>query len=67
MFNRNQDIKKAKGNLPNWAIAEKLGIHENTLYRWLRSEMSDEKKQLVIDAINELKRELEEQKQIQNA
>ncbi|ASA98027.1 hypothetical protein [Anoxybacillus flavithermus] len=67
MFNRNEDIKKAKGDLPNWAIAEKLGIHENTLYRWLRSEMSDEKKRLVIDAINKLKRELEEQKQVQNA
>ncbi|WP_274599146.1 hypothetical protein [Anoxybacillus flavithermus] len=44
-----------------------MGIHENTLYRWLRSEMSDEKKRLVIDAINKLKRELEEQKQVQNA
>ena len=67
MFNRNEDIKKAKGDLPNWAIAEKLGIHENTLYRWLRSEMRYEKKRLVIDAINKLKRELEEQKQVQNA
>jgi hypothetical protein len=48
-------------------VAERLGISEATFTRWLRSEMGDEKKRLVIDAINELKRELEEQKQIQNA
>jgi transposase-like protein len=67
MFNRNQDIKKAKGDLPIWAIAEKLGIHENTLYRWLRTEMDSNKKRMVLNAINELKKELEEQKQMQNA
>jgi transposase-like protein len=67
MFNRNQDIKKAKGDLPIWAIAEKLGIHENTLYRWLRTEMDSNKKRMVMDAINQLKKELEEQKQMQNA
>lgn len=67
MFNRNQDIKKAKGDLPIWAIAEKLGIHENTLYRWLRTEMDSNKKRMVMDAINQLKKELKEQKQMQNA
>jgi transposase-like protein len=61
MFNRNQDIKKAKGDIPNWAIAEKLGIHENTLYRWLRTEMSNERKRLVMRAIQELKQELMKQ------
>ncbi|MDA2597304.1 hypothetical protein ACTFOZ_17120 [Bacillus cereus group sp. MYBK71-2] len=55
--NRNQDIKGMKGKIPNWMIAEKLGVHENTVIRWLRSDLSIERKQKFITVIKEIKRE----------
>lgn len=58
MLNRNMDIKKIRGDLPNWMIAEKLGIHENTFYRWMRMEMSEERKKKVKAAIIEIKNEV---------
>ncbi|MEH7374458.1 helix-turn-helix domain-containing protein [Neobacillus drentensis] len=63
MFNRNQDIKEAKRNVPDWAIAEKLGISENSFYRWIRKELSREKKAIILRAIYELKQEIEKQKE----
>lgn len=57
MKRRNLDIRKAKGNIPAWLIAEKLGIHEKTLYGWLRYEMSNEKKKEIMRAIDEAKKE----------
>jgi uncharacterized protein YjcR len=57
MFNRNEDIKKAKGFIPNWVIAEKLGVSENTIYRWMRQELSDDKKQRILNAIKDIKQE----------
>lgn len=59
MFKRNEEIRDAKGNLPWWVIAERLGIHENTLQLWMRTEMPPKKKQSVIDAITQIKDELE--------
>jgi transposase-like protein len=59
MFNRNQDIKEAKKDVPDWAIAEKLGISENSFYRWIRKELPAQKKETIMIAISELKRELE--------
>jgi hypothetical protein len=61
MFNRNQDIKEAKRNVPDWAIAEKLGISENSFYRWIRKELSTEKKAIILKAIFELKQEMDNQ------
>jgi hypothetical protein len=58
MFNRNQDIKVAKREVPDWAIAEKLGISENSFYRWIRKELPNEKKAMIMHAITELKNEL---------
>ncbi|MGM7637586.1 hypothetical protein [Bacillus sp. Hm123] len=58
MFNRNEDIKEAIGSLPRWCICEKLSIHENTLYRWMRQELSEEKKQMILVAIKEVKDEM---------
>ncbi|EJR16205.1 hypothetical protein V7024_10760 [Bacillus sp. JJ864] len=57
MTNRNQDIKSMKGKIPNWVIAEKLGVHENTIIRWLRSDLSIERKQRIITVIKEIKKE----------
>jgi hypothetical protein len=64
MQKRNQDIRKAKGNIPNWLIAEKIGIHEVTFIRWMRQEMSLNKKDTVLTAIKIAKEELVDDKDI---
>lgn len=60
MIKRNQDIRKAKGDIPAWLIAEKIGIHEKTFYGWLRFEMESNRKKKVLAAIKEIKNELKE-------
>lgn len=52
---RNEEIRRAKGSVPSWIIAEKLGIHENSFYRLLRQELPIEKKEEVLKIIEELK------------
>lgn len=44
-------------NFFTWELAKKLRVHENTFYRWMRTEMTEEKKEMVMAAIEELKRE----------
>lgn len=46
-------IKKYR--LKNYEVANKLGLHEATLSRWLRFPLDDEKKEKVIAAIESLK------------
>lgn len=60
-FERNYEIKDAKGNIPNWLIAEKLGIHENSYYRLIRQKLSNEKKKEILEVIEEIKLSLEEE------
>jgi hypothetical protein len=52
----NQDIKTAiKGvGLHQYQVADQMGIAETTLVRWLRYDLSDEKRTQINDAINEL-------------
>lgn len=57
MILRNPDIRKAKGNIPAWVIGEKLGIHEQSVYRLLRSKLSVQRKQELLEAIEEIKQE----------
>ncbi len=54
---RNEEIRRAKDSVPNWLIAEKLGIHENSFYRLLRQELPKEKKEEILKIIEELKRD----------
>lgn len=56
MLKSNKEVKEAMKNFvgPRWLIAAKLGVHENTLYRWLRTEMPPDKKVKVLRAIKEL-------------
>ena len=61
MFKRNQDIREAKRNIPTWVIAERLGIHENTLHNWMKKEMCKRRKDRVISAIVGIKKELAEE------
>lgn len=58
MFGRNQDLRKAKGKIPAWAIGEKLGIHENSVFRLFRSQLTPEKKAEILAAIKEIKSEM---------
>lgn len=55
-YNANEDIRRAisEKRLFNYEVAEKLGVSEFTFARWLRYELSEEKKELVLNAINEL-------------
>jgi AcrR family transcriptional regulator len=57
----NQEVKEAKGSIPLWRIAKKLGVHEMTVIRWFRDEMEAEKKVRVLGAIQEIKTEMVEQ------
>lgn len=54
----NQDILEAKGEIPYWVIALKLGVHENTVRNWMRREMSEKQKQKVLDVIKEIEKSL---------
>ena len=60
MIKKNDDIRQfiRKSGLHQWMVAQHLGISEATFTRWLRTEMSSERKRMVMDAIQELKREL---------
>ena len=53
----NQDIKlKIKeSGLKQWQVAQKCGVVESTFIRWLRSELSAERKDAIFNAIEELK------------
>lgn len=59
MTQANMDIRKAikEAKIHHWEIAEALSVSEMTLVRWLRKELSDEKKQLILTAIEHLKEE----------
>ncbi|MBM7096654.1 hypothetical protein JSY36_12940 [Bacillus sp. H-16] len=57
MFKRNQIIRKEKGNIPNWIIAEKLNVHESTLLRWMRHEMPSTLKGEILDVIEQVKKD----------
>ena len=40
--------------LYHYEVAQKLGVSEYTLCRWLREELSDERKGIIIDAITSI-------------
>lgn len=46
-----------EAHIPLWNIAQMVGISEPTLTRWLRVELSQEKKVRILQAIEQLKRE----------
>lgn len=57
----NQDIRLeiSEAGLTQWQVAFKAGISAQTLSNWLRLPLSDNQKQRVTKAINELKGELQ--------
>lgn len=48
-----EEIKRS--GFYKWQIADKIGICEMTIIRWLRHELSDEKAREIRSAIEELK------------
>lgn len=57
MQKRNLDIRTLARveNVKHWQIAEVLGVSEITFSRWLRKELSPEKKEEIRKAIKEAK------------
>lgn len=55
----NTEIRAAllKTGIRQWALAEKMGVSEFTLCRWLRHELPAEKKRAALEAIRELAKE----------
>lgn len=51
-----EDLKKlaSKNKVAIWMIADKLSVSENTLFRWLRHDLPEEKQQKIIKAIHEI-------------
>ena len=47
-----------KTNIKHWQLAEKLGIADTTLCRRLRKELSESEKDSILNAIEELKKEI---------
>ncbi|WNF89835.1 hypothetical protein [Vagococcus fluvialis] len=52
----NQEIRNliSGKRLRNWEVANAAGIADTTLSVWLRTELSDERKERVLKAIEEL-------------
>lgn len=64
---RSEMLFRVKGlprQIPLWAVAERLGIHENTLRIWLRKEIEGEKKQRILSAIYKIQSELQEETEV---
>jgi hemerythrin-like domain-containing protein len=53
---KNQDIKSLmrSNKVYTWEVASQINVHENTLYRWLRNELSEETRQRIIIAIQNI-------------
>lgn len=39
-----------------WEVAEKIGVHENSVIRWMRTELGGERRLLIDKAIDEIVR-----------
>ncbi len=49
------ELKAAK--IPYWKLADKLNVHENTIVRRMRKELSEEERKAFFAAIAEIKKE----------
>ena len=56
MINLNKTIQflAAGKGVRQWEIAEEIGIAEETLSRWMRKTLSEDKKTLILAAIEKL-------------
>lgn len=54
---KNVQIRTAMrvSDVKQWEVAEQLGISEVTVCRWLRTELPDDKKRQILQAISDVK------------
>ena len=52
----NSDVRNTikRLGLCTWQVADRLRIHENTLYRRLRKELSQEEKEIILKVIQDI-------------
>lgn len=52
----NQEIKRKirMAGIYQWQVAKALGVSEITLVRWLRDELSDQRRNAILEAIESL-------------
>ena len=68
MVKRNQELRdrmKAK-NVFNWELAEKLGVAESTIYRWMRHQMDDKQMAKMLAIVDTIAEEHEHGNQKEN-
>lgn len=53
----NQDIKSQikEAGLKQWQVAKKCGVNESTFVRWLRDDLSAERRAAILKAIDDLR------------
>ena len=49
-----KDLMKENG-IYMWQVAKKLNVYETSLCKWFREELSEERKQEILSAIEEIK------------
>ncbi|KZZ82530.1 hypothetical protein AS29_020725 [Bacillus sp. SJS] len=52
------EIREIKKDIPIWVIANRLNVHENTLRNWLKKDLSQERKDQIIQAILAIREEI---------
>ena len=54
---RNQDLKDEMriAGVRQWEVAEAMGVSEMTLVKWMRFELPEDKRQRVLQAIEQIK------------
>ncbi|MDV6378222.1 hypothetical protein ORD22_08170 [Sporosarcina sp. GW1-11] len=59
MTKANTDVRShlKQSDIFIWEVAKELGIHESSLYRLLRTEMTNEQKQQIIDVVTKIQKE----------
>jgi hypothetical protein len=53
-MNKDLQLLAAGKGVRQWQVAQELGVAEETLCRWLRHELSDERRALILAAIEKL-------------
>lgn len=49
---KNRDVRDflKQKHVYQWEVAERLGVHETTVIRWMRTELPEDKKQAIMEA-----------------
>lgn len=54
---KNEQLKEVMraNNIYMWQVAKKLNVYETSFSKWFREELSEDKKRMVLSAIEEIK------------